>query len=124
MNVFVLPFCICLPLTIVRRPSECGSAISWRSARYGPTGAAVSKILPAIHWLLDGRDRLGAGRASFEKLARGGRDERACDLPRPDHAACGQRRRDARREIDDSIALERPQARNLAVGGKADELHG
>jgi hypothetical protein len=52
MNALVLPFCICLPFTHVLRFSTCGSGTSLLSAMYGPMGAAVSKILPAIHWLV------------------------------------------------------------------------
>jgi hypothetical protein len=52
MKFLVLPFCMSVPLTQVLRSSTWGSGISARSAMYGPTGASVSPIFPAPHWVV------------------------------------------------------------------------
>ena len=45
----VLPFCICLPLTVSHSFRFCGSLISSFVARNGPSGAKVSHDFPLTH---------------------------------------------------------------------------
>src|SRR3989449_7105398 len=72
----------------------------------------------------DGGDGLVRSGAALEKAARALRHQSRGDLLGPHDAAPGEGVGEARVEIGDAIALERAEAGELAVYGKADELHG
>src|SRR5207245_10420767 len=72
----------------------------------------------------DGGDGLVRSGAALKTAARALRHQSRGDLLGPHDAAPGEGVGEARVEIGDGIALERAEAGEWAVGGKADELHG